>query len=410
MFDAAKLRKDFPIFARKPGAGTDSKPLVYLDSAATSQRPKVVIDAMTSFYTEHNSNVHRGLYGIAEEATFRYEEVRKQVKRFINASDEREIIFTKNATEAANMVMRGWGEKNIRKGDRIVTTILEHHSNFVPWQQLARMKGAKLEIVGIDEEGMLDMADLERKTKGAKMLAFSAASNVLGTITDVEGICSIARDCGALSIVDGAQRVPSSKTDVSKMGCDLMFFSGHKMLAPFGAGVLYGREEILEDMDPFEYGSEMISSVTAERSEWSELPYKFESGTPDVAAVIGLGAAIGYLDRIGLDAIRAYEGSLISYMLDRLDKIEGLEILGPRSAKKRGALVSFTVAGIHPHDIAAILAEDGVCVRSGHHCAMPLHERLGIPASTRASVYLYNTKDEIDALSESLLKAKKVFS
>jgi cysteine desulfurase / selenocysteine lyase len=400
MLDVTKIREDFPLL----------KKLVYLDSAATSQRPKQVIDAVSSFYHERNSNVHRGLYGIAEEATFSYEEVRKRVKKFINAPDEHGIIFTKSTTEGANVVMRGWGEKNIRKGDRIVTTILEHHSNFVPWQQLARMKGAKLEIVDIDEEGMLDMADLERKAKGAKLVAVSAASNVIGTMTEVDEICAIARDCGSVSVVDGAQKVPSSKTDVKRIGCDFLMFSGHKMLAPFGVGVLYGREELLEKMDPFMYGSEMIRSVSAKKSEWNDLPYKFEAGTPDVAAVIGLGAAIAYLDEIGLDEVRPYEESLISYMLKCLGEIEGLAILGPLSAKKRGALVAFTLDGVHPHDVAAILSEDGICVRSGHHCAMPLHERLSIPASTRASVYIYNTKDEIDALVESLRKARKIFS
>ena len=272
------------------------------------------------------------------------------------------------------------------------------------------MKGAKLEIVDIDEEGMLDMADLEKRSRGAKIIAVSAASNVIGTMTDVGRICSIARDCGAISVVDGAQKVPSARTDVKRIGCDFLMFSGHKMLAPFGVGVLYGCEDVLDEMDPFMYGSEMIRSVTASKSEWSELPYKFEAGTPDVAAVIGFGAAMEYLSRIGLDEVRSYEESLISYMLKRLGEIEGLSIIGPLSAKKRGALVAFTLKGVHPHDVAAILSEDGICVRSGHHCAMPLHERLSIPASTRASVYIYNTKNEIDALAESLRKANKIFS
>ena len=306
MLDVEKIRDDFPIFrgrtqgAAQAGAG---QRFIYLDSAATSQRPRQVIEAISGFYSFANSNVHRGLYPLAEDATARYEDVRKAVKSFINAKDEREIIFTKNTTEAANLVMYGWGLKNIRKGDRIVTTILEHHSNFVPWQQLARMKKAKLEVVGIDADGMLDMADLERKAKGAKIVAFSAASNVTGTLTDVKAISGIARDAGAVSVVDAAQSVPSSPTDVRALGCDLLMFSGHKMLGPFGAGVLYGREDILEDMDPFMYGSEMISSVGLKKSDWAELPFKFEPGTPDVGAVIGLGAALGYLSRIGLDEI-----------------------------------------------------------------------------------------------------------
>jgi cysteine desulfurase/selenocysteine lyase len=415
MLDVEKLRRDFPIFsnkgrAAKRGKGEKKKPPIYLDSAATSQRPGSVIDACASFYSEHNSNVHRGLYPLAEEATFRFEGVRKKTASFINAKDEREVIFTKNTTESANAIMRGWGEKFISKGDRIVTTIMEHHSNFVPWQELARRRGATLDVVGIDDEGLLDMADLERKAKGSKLVAFTAASNVIGTRTDVQEICSIARDAGAVSVVDGAQSVPSSKTDVRRLGCDFLMFSGHKMLAPFGVGVLYGREDILEGMDPFMYGSEMIRSVSVEKSEWSEPPYRFEPGTPDVTAVIGLGVAIDYLLGIGLDAIKAHEESLVSRMLDELERIDGLTVLGPKDAKKRGPLVAFTLDPVHPHDVAAMLAEDSICVRSGHHCAMPLHERLGIPASTRASVYLYNKKDEIDALAVSLKKAKKAFS
>jgi cysteine desulfurase/selenocysteine lyase len=415
MLDVEKLRRDFPIFsnkgrAAKRGKGEKKKPPIYLDSAATSQRPGSVIDACASFYSEHNSNVHRGLYPLAEEATFSFEGVRKKTASFINAKDEREVIFTKNTTESANAIMRGWGEKFISKGDRIVTTIMEHHSNFVPWQELARRRGATLDVVGIDDEGLLDMADLERKAKGSKLVAFTAASNVIGTRTDVQEICSIARDAGAVSVVDGAQSVPSSKTDVRRLGCDFLMFSGHKMLAPFGVGVLYGREDILEGMDPFMYGSEMIRSVSVEKSEWSEPPYRFEPGTPDVTAVIGLGVAIDYLLGIGLDAIKAHEESLVSRMLDELERIDGLTVLGPKDAKKRGPLVAFTLDPVHPHDVAAMLAEDSICVRSGHHCAMPLHERLGIPASTRASVYLYNKKDEIDALAVSLKKAKKAFS
>jgi cysteine desulfurase/selenocysteine lyase len=287
---------------------------------------------------------------------------------------------------------------------------MEHHSNFVPWQQLAAMKGAKLDVVGIDEDGMLDMADFERKMEGAKLTAFSAASNVIGTLTDVKRMCAVARDNGAISVVDGAQSVPSSPTDVRKLGCDMLMFSGHKMLAPFGVGALYGREDVLEGMEPFMYGSEMIRSVSVEKSEWSESPGRFEPGTPDIAAVLGLGVAIGYLKQVGLDRIQAHERSLVSHMLRELAGLDGLKVLGPEDAAKRGPLVAFTLEGVHPHDVAGILAEDGVCVRSGHHCAMPLHERLGIPASTRASVYLYNTKEEIDALVDSLQKAKKVFS
>lgn len=406
MLDPERIRADFPIFAKGPKG---RKPPVYLDSAATSQKPRQVIDALADFYSRSNSNVHRGLYRLAEDATLAFENVREEVRDFINAKESREIIFTKNSTEAANLVMRAWGERNIRKGDRIVTTILEHHSNFVPWQQLARMKGAEFRVVGMDDEGMLDMADFEKACKGAKLAAFTAASNVTGTLCDVKRMCAIARDAGALSLVDAAQSVPSMATDVSELGCDFLMFSGHKMLAPFGSGILYGRAEILESMDPFMYGSEMISTVGIKKSQWSEIPYRFEPGTPDVAAIIGLGHAIRYLKATGLSGIRAHEVRLVGLMLERLHDIKGLEIIGAPEAKRRGPLVAFTLKGVHPHDVAAILAEDNICVRSGHHCAMPVHERLGIPASTRASVYLYNTESEILALGEGLAKAKKVF-
>lgn len=405
MLDVEKTRRDFPILERKTGG----KPLVYLDSAATSQKPGQVIDAVASFYRNRNANVARGLYTLAEEATREYEDVREKVRRFINAEAPEEIIFTPNTTVGANIVMRGWGEKFIRRGDKIVTTVMEHHSNFVPWQQLAKTKGARFEVVDITEDGGLDESELDKKIKNAKLVAVSAASNVLGTINNTKKICELARENDVVSVVDGAQYVPSFGTDVKEIGCDFLVFSGHKMLAPFGSGVLYGRRELLESMDPFLYGSEMIRSVTIKKSEWNELPFKFESGTPDVAAIICLGVAIDYLNKIGFENIRAHERGLVGYMMKRLAEVKGLRIIGPKDAKKRAALVSFTMEGIHPHDVSAILADNGVCVRSGHHCAMPLHIRLGIEASTRASVYLYNRKDEIDALVESLHKTRKIF-
>ncbi|MFH0885034.1 MAG: SufS family cysteine desulfurase [Candidatus Micrarchaeota archaeon] len=402
MLDYRKIRADFPIFRNNPG-------MVYLDSAATSQRPLAVIDAVSGFYGNYNSNVARGLYPIAEKATLEFEGTREKVRRFINAADSREIVFTKNTTEGANLVMRGFGEKFIKKGDRIVTTISEHHSGFVPWQQLAKMKGARFEIVSIQADGKLDMADLEKKLKGAKIFAFSAASNVLGTLNDVKALCGLARKEGAVSVVDGAQSVPSVATDVKRLGCDFLLFSGHKMLAPFGSGVLYGKGELLEKTDPFFYGSAMIRKVTTDSSEWSDLPHRFEAGTPLVDAVIGLGAAIDYLGKIKMERIREHEISLTGYMLERLDEVPGLRILGPMKAEDRVGLAAFVMEGIHPHDVSAMLAEDNVCVRSGHHCAMPLHESLSIQASTRASVYLYNGKDDIDALAASLKRVRKVF-
>jgi cysteine desulfurase/selenocysteine lyase len=305
--------------------------------------------------------------------------------------------------------MRGWGKKFLEKGDKIVTTVMEHHSNYVPWQQLAKETGADLEVVDITDEGILNESDLEKKIKDSKLVAISAASNVIGTMNDMKMICKLAHENGAVCAVDGAQYVTSNPTNVKDIGCDFLTFSGHKMLAPFGVGVLYGREELLEDMDPFLYGSEMIRVVKRYESQWNDLPHKFESGTPDVGSVMGFGTAIDYLKKIGMENIREHEESLTVYMLKRLAELDGLEILGPQDAKKRTGIVAFTMKDVHPHDVAALLDEDKICVRSGHHCAMPLHERLGTDASTRASVYLYNKREEIDALFKSLEKVKKVF-
>ncbi|MBU0528023.1 SufS family cysteine desulfurase [Candidatus Micrarchaeota archaeon] len=393
--DVDKIRKDFPILDN----------IVYLDSAATSQRPASVIESINKFYKDQNSNVARGLYQLAEEATFEYEQVRKKTSKFIS-SNENEVIFTKNTTEAINLVMRGYGEKFIKKEDKIVVTMLEHHSNFVPWQELAKRTGAKFEVVGLTPEGNLDEADLVQKLKGANLFAFSAASNVLGTMPDLKRLCKLAKDAGAISLVDAAQYAPSHKISVKEFGCDFLTFSGHKMLSPFGVGVLYGKEELLESMDPFLYGSEMIRTVTSQKSDWNTSPHKFESGTPNVAAVIGLGVALDYLNNLEMENITSYTQSLSAYMYSRLNELDFIHVLGP---EKRTGLVSFTIDKVHPHDIAAILNEDKVCVRSGHHCAMPLHEYLGIPASTRASIYFYNKKSEIDQLIVSLEKVKKLF-
>jgi cysteine desulfurase/selenocysteine lyase len=404
MYDVDKVRQDFPILKEKIGGKT----LVYLDSAATSQKPKQVVDTVSEFYFKSNANVARGLHRLGEEATRRYEEVRFKTKDFINAKSEKEILFMKNTTEAANTVMYGWGMKNIKEGDKLVTTILEHHSNFVPWQQLAKMKRAKLEIIDIDADGFLKEDELD-KIKGAKFVALSAASNVLGTLPDVKRICKIARDSGAISFVDGAQSVPSMKTDVRDMGCDFLAFSGHKMLAPFGTGVLYGKEEVLQAMDPFLYGSEMIHKVTVEESTWNELPYKFEAGTPVVAETMGLGTAMDYMRKLGMDNIRRHKEDITSYALKRLGETKGVRILGPKDASKRAGLVAFELEKVHPHDVAAILDDSGIAIRSGHHCAMPLHLRLNIPASSRASFHVYTKKGEIDALITGLEKVKMIF-
>ena len=368
-----------------------------------------MIDAVDDFYRNRNANVARGLHRLSEDATLSYEGVRDKIRSFINAEDCSEIIFTKNSTEAINIIMRGFGEKFIKKGDRIVTSELEHHSNFVPWQVLAKKKKAVFEVARITADGSIDEHDLEKKITGARIVAVSAASNVTGAIPNVRKISKIAHDNGAVCVVDGAQYVPSFPTDVRRMGCDFLVFSGHKMLAPFGVGVLYGRAELLESMDPFLYGSEMIRKVTLKASQWSDLPSRFESGTPDVGSVAGFGAAIDYISKIGFEDIRSHEEGLTRYALEALGRIDGLRVLGPTDPRKRASLVSFTLGDIHPHDVAALLDEDGIAVRSGHHCAMPLHDALGISASTRASFYIYNTKAEIDSLEASLGRAIKVF-
>lgn len=399
-----EIKADFPVLNNN----MNGKNIVYLDSAATSQKPRQVIDTVLEFYSSKNSNVGRSLYQLAEQATLGFEESREKVQKFINAKQKEEIIFVNNTTQGINTVMRGWGEKNIKKGDKIVTTILEHHSNFVPWLELAKRKKAKLEIIDIDENGELKEQELE-KINGAKLVAFSAASNVAGTIPDTKKICKLAKDAGAISIVDGAQLVPGNLTDVKKIGCDFLVFSGHKMLGPFGSGVLYGKREVLEQTDPFIYGSEMIRKVHKDGFTLNELPHRLEAGTPNVAETIGLGIAIDYLNRIGMKEIRSHEEKLIGYMIKRMQEIDGLRIIGPTDPKKRAGLVAFDLKQAHPHDVAAMLDEEGVCIRSGHHCAMPLHERLDIPASSRASIYLYNEKQDVDKLIEGIEKIKKIF-
>ncbi len=403
MFDLSKIIKDFPIFESNPD-------LIYLDSAATTQRPNQVLDVVDSFYRKRNSSVSRGIYKLAEQATLEYAEVRKKVQSFINAPESSEIIFTKNATEGVNLVMRGWGEKFIKKGDKIAITIMEHHSNFVPWQQLAKRTGAKLEVVDITDDGELDLHDCEKKLKGAKIFAFSAASNVLGTINDTKKLCKMAHETGALAFVDGAQSVPSIPTDVRKLDCDFLVFSGHKMLAPFGVGIVYGKSELLEKMDPMLYGGDMIRKVTVKETEWNDLPYKFESGTPDVGAVLGLGAAIDYLNKIGMQEVVSHKRLITAHLIKRLSEIPELKILGPQNPEKRTSLASFTMKGIHPHDIAGMLSEDNIAVRSGHNCAMPLYTKFGLEAGTRASLYIYNKKEEIDRLVESLERIRKIFT
>ena len=404
--DVERIRADFPILSRT----AQGKPLVYLDNAATSQKPKAVIDAMSAVYLEHNANIHRGVYEFSERTTALFEGARAKVAKFINAPQTREVIFCRNATEGLNLIMQTWGRDNIGAGDVIVTTVLEHHSNFVPWQQLAKQAGAELVVVDIDDEGRL-RRDLFTAAMGKrpKLVALTHTSNGLGTVTPAKELTAEAHAAGALVVVDGAQSVPHSKVDVRDLDCDFLAFSGHKMLAPPGSGVVWGRAAILEKMRPFLYGGDMISRVAVDLTTWNDLPWKFEAGTSAYVDAIGLGAAVDYLEAVGMEAIHDHERALVAYALPRLLAIPGLTVFGPKTAEDRVGVISFDVAGIHPHDVAQIFDSEGICVRAGHHCNQPLMNRLGTAATTRASFYLYNTFGEIDALVSAIGKAKQLF-
>lgn len=398
--DVEKIRGDFPILERI----VNGKKMAYLDNGATSQKPQQVIDAIVRYYSEYNANVHRGVHKLSEESTVAYEDARRKIAEFVNASEE-EIIFVKNASEALNLVMYSYGMANVNAGDRVSISIMEHHSNFVPWQFLAKKKKATLEFIDIDANG--ELAGLE-KASGAKIVSILHASNMLGTINDAEKICKVAHEGGGVAVIDASQSVPHMPVDVKRMGCDFLAFTGHKMLAPTGIGVLYGKKELLERMEPFLYGGDMIIDVKKEGSKWNELPYKFEAGTPNIEGAIGLGVAIDYLNKIGMDEIRKHEIELLSYAIGKLK--DEVTIYGPLDARKRTGLVSFNVPGVHPHDVATILDEEGIEIRSGHHCAQPVHERLGLESSARASFHLYNTKGEVDRLVEGIRKVKRVFA
>lgn len=403
--NAAAVREDFPLLQQM----VHGKPLVYLDSAATSQKPESVIRALDEFYRRYNSNIHRGVYSLAEEATARYEEARKKVQKFINARSWREIVFTRNATEALNLVAYTWGRANIRPGDEIVSTMLEHHSNIVPWQLLAEEKGAKLKFIPVDAHGYLQLDGLDSIiTDRTKLVAVSSMSNVLGTIIPVQTIIARAHAVGAVVVVDAAQGVPHLKTDVRAMDCDFMAFSGHKMLGPF-VGVLYGKRALLEAMPPFLGGGDMIREVHLNGSRWNDLPYKFEAGTPAIAEAIGLGAAVDYLNALGMENVREHEKQLVAYALAQLSRVPGIRIVGPQNPEHRGGAVAFDIPGVHPHDVATILDHEGICVRAGHHCAMPLHEHYNLAATTRASFYVYNIPEEIDKLVETLGQVQTIF-
>ncbi|MEI6462358.1 MAG: cysteine desulfurase [bacterium] len=405
MLDPISIKKDFPIFERE----VNGKPLCYLDNSATSQKPKMVIDALTDYYSKHNANVNRGLHTLSEESTSMYELTRTQVAKFINSNAE-EIIFTRNATESINLVMYTWGEANINPTDIILTTEMEHHSNIVPWQVLAKRQNAILEWVKITKDFRLDLKDLETKlnTPGVKLLCVTYASNVLGTINPIKEIVKLAHTKGVKVLVDGSQIMPSVKVDVKDLDCDFFVFSAHKMLGPTGVGILFVKKSILQDMQPFLFGGDMILEVHKTDTVWNTIPNKFEAGTPNIADVIVFEEALDYLEPI-IEEIPEYEKELVEYGLKKLSEIKGLKIIGPRDSKDRLPIFSFTLEGIHPHDLSQILDDEGIAVRSGLHCAEPLHEVLGINSTTRASLYIYNTTEDIDRLVDGILKAKKVF-
>lgn len=404
--DVEAIRADFPILSRR----VKNKPLIYLDSAASSQKPVQVLDAMDRYYRQTHANVHRGVHTLSEEATAQYEAARAKVAEFIGSCCPKEVIWTRNATEAINLVAYSWGRANLRAGDRVLLTEMEHHANLVPWQILAAERGIVLDFVPVADDGTLILDDLPKLlTPRTKLFSFTAASNVLGTINPVKEMTAAAHKVGALVLLDACQSVPHMPVDVQALNVDFMAFSGHKMLGPTGIGVLWGRREILNEMPPFMGGGDMIREVHLREFKPNELPWKFEAGTPAIAEAIGLAAAVGYLRKLGMEAVRAAEHDLVAYAMTRLSEVEGLKILGP-GPDHRSGLVSFTLGDIHPHDIAAALDSIGIAIRAGHHCAMPLHERYRIPATARASFYIYNTRAEVDALVAGLKKIVEYFS
>ncbi|MDA0243863.1 MAG: cysteine desulfurase [Chloroflexi bacterium] len=406
MLNPETIRTDFPILHTE---AHPSVPLVYLDSAASSQKPTAVIEAMNRYYRTQNANVHRGIHALSEAATNAYEAARDKLVTFVNAPTREAVVFTRNATEAVNLVAYSWARTNLRLGDEILSTVMEHHANIVPWQIAAEMTGATVRFLPITADGRLDLAALpDYLTEKTKLFAFSASSNVLGTINPVAELVQRAHAVGALALVDAAQAVPHAAVDFQAWDCDFMVFSGHKMAGPTGIGALVAKPSILEQMPPFMGGGDMIRRVTLEKSTWNELPYKFEAGTPAIAEGIGLGAAVDYLTRLGMDNVHAHEQAITRYALEALSEVQGLQVLGPKEAAERGGLVTFTLAGAHPHDIAQILDEQGIAIRAGHHCAMPLHHYLGLNATARASFYVHTTTAEVDALVRGLHHVRQI--
>ncbi len=400
------LCDDFPILKRR----IHGRPLVYLDNAATTQKPQAVIDAIANFYRRHNANVHRGVHALSDEATQAYETARVRVADLIGAPDPAQLIFTRNATEAINLVAHSWGLTHLEAGDAVLLTRMEHHANLIPWQRVAQARGARLLFLELDSQGRLRLDDLDAKlARGVKLVALTHVSNVLGTINPVAEICARARSVGARLLVDGAQSAPHLPVDVRALGCDFFAFSAHKMLGPTGIGALYGRPELLAAMPPYATGGEMIRQVSWDEATWADPPAKFEAGTPSIAQAVGWGAAVAYLTGIGLEAIHQHERALVAYALERLGEIEGLRLYGP-GPKERGGVLAFNLPGVHPHDLADLLDDEGIAIRAGHHCAQPLVESLGVAATARASFYLYNTHQEVDALVEAIHQARKVFA
>lgn len=404
-FDPRAVRAQFPIF-REPR----EKPLIYLDSAATSQKPDAVLQAMDRYYATCNSNIHRGIYRIAEQATAAFEDARRRIARFVNALSTRELIFTRNATESINLVAYSWGRTNLRSGDALLLTEMEHHANLVPWQLLAREKDVELRFIPVTGGGELDLDRLPRLLADGrvKLAGVVHISNVLGTINPVAEIARQVHQAGALLLVDAAQSAPHCPLDVQALGADFVAFTGHKMLGPTGIGALWARRDLLEAMPPFLGGGEMIREVRLTESRWNDLPWKFEAGTMPIAEAIGLGAAVHYLEGLGMDAVFAHDRELAAYTLDRVREVPGLRVLGP-PAERRGGVVAFTIEGLHSHDVATVLDAEGIAVRGGHHCAMPLHDKLGVTASTRASFHCYSLREEVDALIRGLHRARQVF-
>ncbi|EDP69037.1 aminotransferase, class V [Carnobacterium sp. AT7] len=406
-FSAEQVKNDFPILTQI----INDEPLVYLDNAATTQKPTAVLAALETYYREANANVHRGVHTLAERATTGYEAAREKVRHFINANESAEVLFTRGTTTSLNWVAKSYGEANVQQGDEILISVMEHHSNLIPWQQLAKKTGAALKYIELTEEGMLDMesfhAQLSEKTK---IVALAHVSNVLGVVNPIQDIARLAHARGAVLVVDGAQAVPHMPVDVQELEADFYAFSGHKMVGPTGIGVLYGKRTLLEQMDPVEFGGEMIAVVDEQDSTWKELPWKFEAGTPNIAGAIGLGAAIDYLSTIGLSTIQEHEKSLMAYLWPKLIAIPGLIVYGPKDIAKRTGIVTFNLDGLHPHDVATAMDMEGVAIRAGHHCAQPLMRRLSADSTARASFYLYNTTADVDKFIEALLATKEFFA